>query len=466
MMLQHDDDDPRGAMAADHKQLYRTLPKVDVLLADPEVAALPHLVAKPSVHAVLDALRKQIKEGNCVALPKGIPALVVAHAARLLQPAMVPVLNATGVVLHTNIGRAVWSSESAHAFAACMSGYCNLELKLEDGKRGGRLDGIREKLRLLTGAEDALIVNNGAAALMLTLTALAHGKTVAVSRGELVEIGGSFRIPDVIAAGGAHLLEVGSTNRTHLHDYANIDDPNLVAMLRVHPSNFHIVGFTGRPTRGEFAALAHEKDVLAIEDLGSGALSTHVAKIANEPTVRDVLNSGMDLITFSGDKLLGGPQAGVIVGRADLIEKLRTHPMARSLRVGKGTIAAFEATLIAHMRDIDTPTAAMLGMKPDAILSRAQALTTLLNNKNVSTTITKQEGVIGGGSSPNTRLDATVVAVSPANHHTMAQLRAFSPPIIARLHDGTLLLDVRTLRDEELELVAIAVSRATRKETP
>ena len=203
MMGLYHDENTRGAMATDHKNLYRTLPKVDILLADSAVIALPHLVAKASVQAVLGDLRKQIKAETLTTLPKDIPSLVVAHAEKLLKPAMVPVLNATGVVLHTNIGRAVWSADAVNAFYSCMSGYCNLELKLEDGKRGGRLNGVREKLRFLTGAEDALIVNNGAAALMLALTALAHGKSVAVSRGELVEIGGSFRIPEVVAAGGA-----------------------------------------------------------------------------------------------------------------------------------------------------------------------------------------------------------------------------------------------------------------------
>ena len=462
----HYDKITRETMATDAKNLYRKLPKVDALLSEPAISVFPPQVAKASVQAVLSDLRKQIGAGTRTTLPENLSDLVVKHAEDLLKPAMVPVLNATGVVLHTNIGRAVWSSDAINSFNECMAGYCNLELKLEDGKRGGRLQGVREKLRFLTGAEDALIVNNGAAALMLALTALAQGKAVAVSRGELVEIGGSFRIPEVVAAGGAHLIEVGATNRTHLHDYANVQDSNLVAMLRVHPSNFHIVGFTGRPTRSEFAATAHEKGVIAIEDLGSGALCEQVAQQANEPAVRAVLESGMDLVTFSGDKLLGGPQAGVIVGRADLVEKLRKHPMARALRVGKGTIAAFEQTLIAHMRNVKTPTAAMLDVTQEVIHTRAEQLALMLRNKGVVSTMTKQEGVIGGGSSPNTRLKATVLAVSPANRHTMEQLRAARPPIIARLHDGTLLLDVRTLRDEELEHVAITVSNATRKEAP
>ena len=292
---------------------YRHLPKVDLLLRDPRLAALPHAVALGACRDVLAELRTAIATGK-PEVDADVAGRAAARAERLLGGRMRPVINATGVVIHTNLGRAPWPAEAVAAVTEIASGYCNLEIDLDSGRRGGRMDGVSALMRHLTGAEAALVVNNCAAAVLLALTALARDREVVVSRGELVEIGGSFRVPEVIAAGGARLREVGTTNRTRLADYGAAIGPDTAALLRVHPSNFRVVGFVEAPERAELVALGHDRGVVVLEDVGSGSLAGDLG----EPSIRGAIADGVDLVMFSGDKLLGGPQAGVIAGRAAL----------------------------------------------------------------------------------------------------------------------------------------------------
>ncbi|MEC8424970.1 MAG: L-seryl-tRNA(Sec) selenium transferase, partial [Myxococcota bacterium] len=308
------------------------LPAVHALTSDPRLSAVPHAVAVRAARAVIAEARETILAGG--RLPDDLPDRAVARAVLLRRPRLRGVINATGVVLHTNLGRAPLPAEAVHAVRDVACGYANVELELETGRRGGRLRGIADALRDLTGAEDAIAVNNGAAGVLLVLTALARGRSVVVSRGELVEIGGSFRVPDVISAGGARLVEVGTTNRTRVADFAAAVDEDVALLLRVHPSNFRQLGFTERPERAALVALAQETGRPLVEDLGSGLLGdAPVSGMGLEPEAADVaIRAGVDLVVFSGDKLLGGPQAGLIVGRTPLVQACRTHPLYRALR--------------------------------------------------------------------------------------------------------------------------------------
>lgn len=435
--------------------LYRSLPKIDLLLEDPALSDLPREAVKYVAKSVLDALRDGIRDGSVQALPD-VVARVAEDTRALLAGRMVPVINATGVIVHTNLGRAPWSDE-AIAAAQGAARYTNLEMDLTSGARGGRLDGVRALLRYLTGAEDGLVVNNCAAALLLALTALAREREVVVSRGELVEIGGSFRVPDVISAGGAKLMAVGTTNRTHLRDYAGAIGPHTAVLLRVHPSNFRVSGFTSTPAREELAALADEHGLVAVEDLGSGSLEGR----SDEPAVRTVVASGIGLVTFSGDKLLGGPQAGLIVGKAELVSKLRAHPLYRALRVDKVTLAAVEATLSVHARRGQTPVDAMLGVTPDTLRERATRLEGLLRGAGVAARTAEDVGYTGGGALPGQALPTWVVEVeAPSLDALSARLRTGSPAVVARVARERLVLDVRTIRDAELSVLSERVASA------
>ena len=334
---------------------YRKLPAVDALLRQPEVmllaAAYGESHVADAIRSVLVEARQAIAAGEPAPLPVTLPALIQAHLAAAELPSLRPVINATGVIVHTNLGRAPLSEAALAAVQAIASGYSNLEYELAQGTRGSRHDHARRLLCDLTGAEDALVVNNNAAAVYLVLAALCQGREVLISRGQLVEIGGGFRIPDVLRQSGARLVEVGTTNRTHLRDFVQAITAETAAIMRVHSSNFRQLGFVTMPALAELAALAGERGALLIDDLGSGTLldTTHYG-LAYEPTVQESVQSGADLITFSGDKLLGGPQAGIILGKQPIVEQLRRHPMARALRVDKMTLAALEATLRAYRR--------------------------------------------------------------------------------------------------------------------
>jgi len=434
-------------------ELYRQLPGVDVLLADPRLADVPLAARKRAVRAELAALRAGIGRGEVTSVGD-VAAAVAERAAAMRARKLRRVINATGVVLHTNLGRAPLPPEAAEAVAEVARGYSNTELDLATGKRGGRLAGIREPLVTLLGCDDAIAVNNCAAAVMLVLTALGRGSEVIVSRGELVEIGGSFRMPDVMADSGAILREVGTTNRTRAADYADAMTDETVMMMRVHRSNFSIEGFTERPTTAQLAALRTAR-VSLVEDLGSGDLA---GVFPGEPSVQQVLADGADLVCFSGDKLLGGPQAGIIAGRADLVRACRKHPMYRALRLDKLVLVALEATLRVHLDGRPVPTLTLLQSQGDA-----DGLAQALLARGLPATIEEDVGYSGGGALPGRSLTARVVTLRGRSPERLAgYLRDDAPPVVARVARDALILDPRTLLPGERDLLVDAVERAWR----
>jgi L-seryl-tRNA(Ser) seleniumtransferase len=370
---------------------------------------------------------------------------VAEELDRLLSARLRRVINATGVVLHTNLGRAPLAPEALARVAAVARGYSNLEYDLGAGARGSRQDHLAGLLRDLTGAEAALVVNNNAAAVLLALAALAEGRDVVVSRGELVEIGDGFRIPDVLTRSGARLVEVGTTNRTRIADYERAIGADTAAILRVHQSNFRIVGFAEQPAVHELARLAQRRGLVLVDDLGSGVLE----EAGDEPTVRSSLEAGADLVTFSGDKLLGGPQAGIVVGRAELVERLRGHPLQRAVRADKLTLAALEGTLALYRRSESPPVLRMLAEPPDSVRARAERLAGLTGGR-VEATVART----GGGSLPLAEIESFACALA---EDLAAPLRTGELPVIGIVRDGMLLLDCRTIAEDEVEEVAAAV---------
>lgn len=437
--------------------LLRHLPSVSALLLTPELQGLPHEAVVAAARDELETLRREVLEEGREALPEDIPARVAHRARQRVEPRLVPVLNATGVVIHTNLGRAPWAPEAVAHAAAVARGYTNLEMDLESGQRGERLTGVRHLLAHLTGAEDAVVVNNNAAAVLLALTALARGGEVLVSRGELVEIGGSFRVPEVIASGGASLVEVGATNRTRVRDYeAGMGEASRV-LLRVHPSNFRIVGFTERPQVRDLVALAERHGVVLVDDIGSGALQGAF----DEPSVSESIAAGVHAVCFSGDKLLGGPQAGIVVGRHEVIQRLRKHPMYRALRCDKVILAALEATLALHARGEHPPVPAMLSREASWLQARAEALTAALTAAGLEARVDQDVGYTGGGALPAVPLPTAVAAVSVAHPSAVAQrLRTAPQALVCRVADDTLRLDPRTLPEDADATVASLVAAA------
>jgi L-seryl-tRNA(Ser) seleniumtransferase len=426
----------------------RELPSVDALLADEAVARLAEGHGRPLVvqaaRSALERAREEIRAGHA---PGPLPARVAAELHALTAPRLRRVLNATGVIVHTNLGRAPLPPEALARVAEVGSGYSNLELDLGSGARGSRQDHLAAALRDLTGAEAALVVGNNAGAVLLALAALAEGRDVLVSRGELVEIGDGFRIPEVLARSGARLVEVGTTNRTRLADYEHAVTDETAVLLRVHPSNFRIVGFSERPSVRELARLAERRGLVLVDDLGSGAL----APIGDEPTARASLEDGAHLVTFSGDKLLGGPQAGIAAGRADLVERLRRHPLQRALRADKLTLAALEGTLAAlRSGPAAVPVLRMLDEPAEAVRLRAERLAKLTGG-DVEETVAR----VGGGALPLAELQSFSCALP---EELAAPLRAGEPPVVGIVRDGRLLLDCRTLTDAEVEEAAAAVA--------
>lgn len=433
---------------------YRALPAVDAILRAPAVAALPRVVATAVVRAVL-AERRAIIAGGGTGDPDAITSEVVARANRMLG-GLRPVINATGVALHTNLGRAPWCAEAVSA-AVAASQWCDLELDLDSGARSGRADAVIDLLRVATGAEDALVVNNGAAAVLLALTALAKGRDVVVSRGELVEIGGGFRVPDVIASGGARLVEVGTTNRTRASDFARAITPETAVLLRVHPSNFRVTGFVEEVPRAALVALAHERGLLAVEDAGSGALDGR----PDEPSIRESVALGMDVVLFSGDKLLGGPQAGCAVGSRASIAKMRAHPLYRALRVDKVTLAALGATLAAHLRGVGTEVDRLWDAPIDEVRARANGIAGALGARGVACAVHDDTTYIGGGSLPGQSVSTVVIALDAPRPDALARaLRRGDPAIVPRIAGGAVRLDARTIRDSEVLAVVDRVAFA------
>ena len=421
----------------------RDLPSVDVLLRDERLAAAPRPLALAAARAALERAREEVRAGHD---PGDLVERALAELAAVRRPALRRVLNATGVIVHTNLGRAPLSAAALERVAAVGAGYSNLEYDLADGGRGSRQDHLSPLLRRLTGAEAALVVNNNAAAVLLALAALAEGREVLVSRGELIEIGDGFRIPDVLARSGARLVEVGTTNRTRPADYEDAIGPETALLLRVHQSNFRLVGFTEQPRVAELAAVAARHGLPLVDDLGSGAL----VETEGEPTPMTSLDAGADLVCFSGDKLLGGSQTGVVAGRAELVERLRRHPLQRALRADKLSLAALEGTLALYLdRPEEIPVLRMLREPSEAVRVRAERLAEAVGGE-VEETVAR----VGGGALPLAELPSFACAVE---EELAAALRAGEPPVVAVVRDGRTLLDCRTLTDDEAAEVADAV---------
>lgn len=375
------------------------------------------------------------------------------------------VINATGVIVHTNLGRSPLSANAARALAETASGYCTLEFDIESGRRGRRGRYAEQRLAELTGAEAAVIVNNCAAAAFLVLTVFASGREVIVSRGELVEIGGDFRVPDVLSQSGAIMREVGTTNKTRLSDYEETISENTAMIVRVHPSNYKIIGFTSTPPLAELAETAHKKGLILFEDAGSGALNSLAEfGLGDEPVIADSIAGGVDIVSFSGDKLLGGSQAGLIVGKRELIERVRKHPLYRALRVDKLSYTVIQSTLESYARgraSEEVPVIRMITMPADELSVRAADLLGKIANKNLSAELFLGNSVIGGGAAPSVRLETTLIALTHKNasaDELGQMLRSADPPVIARIEDDKVLIDLRTVSsEEEGELLGVLV---------
>ena len=461
---------------SDPTSYLRHVPSVDQLLRTEEARRLREEIGIKRLTAIARAvtseLRSSIRRGRQVITNGNATETLLAEAVTRLsetaqtesQTGIQRVINATGVLLHTNLGRAPMSAAAREAMIEA-SRFCTLEYDVASGSRGKRGARVESLLKDLTGAEDALVVNNCAAAALLVLTVLAGDGETIVSRGELVEIGGDFRVPDVMATSGTRMVEVGTTNRTHLEDYRRAINADTRLLMHVHPSNYRIVGFASSPSLSELAALAHEHELLLYEDAGSGQLNDLSAYgIIGEPIVGTIVAEGADVATFSGDKLLGSAQAGLIVGKHAIVERLRKHPLYRALRSDKLRLAALEATLVAHRRDAaaaDVPVIQMLALTNEAIESRAQQFIQDAGGSQLELTLQPGESAIGGGAGPTSNLPTTVIAVT--HPRLTAQeierlLRRSSPPVICRISEGKVLLDLRTVFPDELGELATAIT--------
>jgi L-seryl-tRNA(Ser) seleniumtransferase len=448
----------------------RKLPSIDKLLqaeiSRSLVRAYSHDLAVEALRQALDAARQAIFAGEATLSQDEL----VSQAARILKerlrPTLHPVINATGVIIHTNLGRALLSPAARAAMDQAARSYSNLEYDLEAGQRGSRYVHTEDFLCHLTGAEAALVVNNNAGAVLLILSALARDREVIISRGQLVEIGGGFRIPDVMKQGGALLVEVGATNRTHLRDYEAAITDQTAMLLRAHRSNFCMTGFVAEPTLAEMADLAHSRGLLLGDDLGSGTLlDTADYGLSHEPTIQESLAAEADIVSCSGDKLLGGPQAGIILGRADLIAQLRRFPLTRALRVDKTTLAGLQATLLHYIKGEATkkvPVWCMIAAPLEALAARAEAWAGRLAAAGLQPEVIEGRSAVGGGSLPGETLPTWLVTLrEPSLEQLATSLRRANPPVIARIEDGRLVLDPRTVQPEEeealLEVVIAAV---------
>ncbi len=441
----------------------REIPAVEELLNREALRALAERVGRRRVlegtRAALEELRRRIRSGSGAKLSlESLEAEIAAAAEAAARPSLVAVINATGVILHTNLGRAPLARKALDRLAEAAVGYSNLEYDLDAGKRGKRDVHTAKLFGELTGAEAALVVNNNAAAVFLALNALAEGAEAIVSRGELVEIGGSFRVPEVCAKSGALLREVGTTNRTRIGDYAAAITERTRLLLRVHPSNFRMVGFTERPQLGELAALAAERGLILMEDLGSGCMVDLAPfGLSDETPAGESLKAGAHIVTFSGDKLLGGPQAGIILGKRDVLARIRKNPLFRALRVDKLTLAALQATVELYLReDYEAiPALRMIRASVDEIARRAERLARAIAVlPGLAAEICEGESVAGGGSTPGQVIPTRLIAVSSSSlsaQDLASALRENRPPIIARVEQDRLLLDLRTVLSEEQE---------------
>ena len=466
---------------AHDEEALRALPSVEQLLQTEPLraaaASAPRRLVVEAARREVERCRSGILNGNGDRPNAGeLAARAAAALERAVDPTLGPVINATGVVVHTNLGRAPLAFEALEAIDSVASGYSNLEYDLEQGRRGSRQAHVEALACELTGAESALAVNNNAAGVLLALAALAEGREVVISRGQLIEIGGSFRIPEILAQSGARLVEVGTTNRTRLDDYERVIGPETAAIMRVHASNFRTVGFTEDVGLGELCELGRRHGVAVIDDLGSGVLDRRDdpldALLADEPAARESIAAGADAVCFSGDKLLGGPQAGLVVGRRETIDALRSHPLARAVRIDKLALAALDATLRLHRDPArarrDIPVLQMLSATEEELAARAERLRAGIAERSgdaAELRVTRSSGRAGGGALPLLDLEGPVVAIVPRAGgpdalHT--RLRRGEPPIVARIREDAVLLDPRTISEVEIDFVVKAVAEALR----
>lgn len=467
---------PRSTKSEERRPALRTLPSVDQLLrrleGDPATAGFPRARVVAAVRESLAAERRRLLESSIPGAAADVDALsrqVVAALNRAGAFSLAPVINATGVVLHTNLGRALLSPLAMERLLAVGSRYSNLEMDLASKERGTRYTHVTGLLMRLTGAEASLVVNNNAAAVLLALESLACGREVVVSRGELIEIGGEFRIPDIMRRSGAILREVGSTNRTHVKDYAEAISPDTALLLKVHTSNYRVVGFTSQVSARELVEIGRQRGIPVMEDLGSGCLvDLRPYGFPHEPTVQETVTAGVDLVTFSGDKLLGGPQAGIVLGRRDLVERLKKNPLNRALRIDKLTLAALEATLYAYeagdaLRAV--PTLRMLTEPVHLVKRRARRLLRLLTpevREALGASVVEDRAQVGGGALPLVELPTAAVALGASGRSAASldeALRVGSPPVIGRIVADRLLLDCRTVLPSEIPVLARAIVR-------
>ncbi|MCF8062187.1 MAG: L-seryl-tRNA(Sec) selenium transferase [Deltaproteobacteria bacterium] len=461
--------------------LFRKIPAVDRLMAAPRLveasSRYPRSLIVRAVQEVLDELRRAIARGELLDAnrlePDRVSLPVIDRLESLDRPHLRPVINATGVIVHTNLGRSILPERVLERLRSVAGGYSNLEYRLDEGMRGSRYSHVEGILQELMGGEAAMVVNNNAAAVLICLETLAQGREAVVSRGQLVEIGGAFRIPDVMKKSGAVMVEVGTTNKTHLRDYEEAISSETGLLLRVHRSNFQLVGFTQDVDAKDLVALGRKHGVPVMEDLGSGCLVDFSRYgLPREPTVQEVLASGVDLVTFSGDKLLGGPQAGVILGRKPLVERIKANPLNRAMRIDKLTLAALEETLRLY-RDEETavrciPTLGMVFRSYKSLRSRAAGLKRRIGKidpGNFTVVLADGTSKTGGGALPLLDLPTRLVALAAGRmsaHRIEKRLREHDPPIIARVENDRVLLDVRTIQDGELATVARAVQQLAR----
>lgn len=444
------------------QDLLRQIPKIDVLLQEKRLAEKQNVTE--IAREVLADIREQILSGDLHSVPhiSSIVDVILNLHKQRNSKSLRRVINATGIIVHTNLGRSCLSEHAVQAVCEVAQSYSTLEYDLPNKCRGSRLSHIEQQLLAISGAEAVAVVNNNAAAVYLMLSTLAKNKEVLVSRGELVEIGGSFRIPDIMAESGARLIEVGTTNKTHAYDYERAISEQCGAILAVHTSNYRVIGFTESVDRAELVHIAHAHDLLALEDLGSGALySLRDFGLHDEPSVLESLKAGMDVVCISADKLLGGPQAGILLGKKELIEQIKRHPMMRALRCDKMTLAALYATLQSYRSGrqlLEIPTLRMLSEDASHVLRRAKQLRALLNS---NAEIVESQAKVGGGAAPESHLKSYALAIAHPQVEALEQaLRTWQTPIIARIAEDTLWIDLKTVFDSDLEEIAAALNAA------
>lgn len=459
------------------QDLFKIIPSVDRLLNSPELketlGRYPRNLVLEAIHQILEHIREKILKGEVYEGPSDLALNRVAGHIKdrleiLARPSLRTVINATGVIVHTNLGRSLLAERVIERFRAIAGSYSNLEYDLNQGRRGSRYSHVEGILRELTAAEGAMVVNNNAAAVLIAIETLARGREVVVSRGQLVEIGGSFRVPDVMRKSGARMVEVGTTNKTHLRDYEEVIGPDTALLLRVHQSNFQIVGFTEEVATSQLVDLGNRYGVPVMEDLGSGCLVDFSKYgLTKEPTVQEVLAGGVDLVTFSGDKLLGGPQAGIILGKKHIVEAVKKNPLTRAMRIDKLTLMALEETLNLYRDERaaldEIPTLNMICRDGASMKKKAGRLFRMigaLGTRNLSLDLTDGDSKVGGGALPLFVLPSRLLRITPGaiSAHDMEEwFRAYDPPIIVRVEKDQVLMDLRTILDTELKTVARAV---------